>query len=190
MSYTLRVFLQNLNQLAIFKLPQFIKNSHRQTVFINPGFVSGCVKMVASKQTLLGEKRPPRLHIIRLFLSKSEEKFLYNDFFIGKFFKRIFAFRNENLSYVRRVTHRVISDRVNRLLVTLSYFRPDRVVQLFSLIPILILLLYLLVSARLNRSRVYWLIAIAEVLLERQLISKLNSNLSGAEITSNFSTYK
>ena len=32
------------------------------------------------------------------------------------------------------------------LLVTLSYFRPDRFVQLLSLIPILILLLYLLVS--------------------------------------------
>ena len=44
------------------------------------------------------------------------------------------------------LTHRVISDRVHRLLVTLSYFRPDRFVQLLSLIPILILLLYLLVS--------------------------------------------
>ena len=43
-------------------------------------------------------------------------------------------------------THRVISDEVHRLLVTLSYFRPDRFVQLLSLIPILILLLYLLVS--------------------------------------------
>ena len=38
------------------------------------------------------------------------------------------------------LTHRVISDRVHRLLVTLSYFRPDRFVQLLSLIPILILL--------------------------------------------------
>ena len=44
------------------------------------------------------------------------------------------------------LTHRVISDRVHRLLVTLSYFRPDRFVQLLSLIPILILLLYFLVS--------------------------------------------
>ena len=34
------------------------------------------------------------------------------------------------------LTHRVISDRVHRLLVTLSYFRPDRFVQLLSLIPI------------------------------------------------------
>ena len=42
-------------------------------------------------------------------------------------------------------THRVISDKVHRPLVTLSYFRPDRFVQLLSLIPILILLLYLLV---------------------------------------------
>ena len=44
------------------------------------------------------------------------------------------------------LTHRVISDKVHRLLVTLSYFWPDRFVQLLSLIPILILLLYLLVS--------------------------------------------
>ena len=42
--------------------------------------------------------------------------------------------------------HRVISDAVHRLIVTLSYFRPDRFAQLLSLIPILILLLYLLVS--------------------------------------------
>ena len=58
-----------------------------------------------------------------------------------------------------RLTHRVIPDRVHRLLVTLSYFRPDRFVQFLSLIPILILLLYLLVSVSLNRSRVYWFIA-------------------------------
>ena len=44
------------------------------------------------------------------------------------------------------LTHRIISDRVHRLLVTVSYFRPDRFVQLLSLIPILILLLYYLVS--------------------------------------------
>ena len=55
--------------------------------------------------------------------------------------------------------HRVISEKVNRLIVTLSYFRPDRFVQLLSLIPILILLLYLLVSISLNRSRVNWFIA-------------------------------
>ena len=48
------------------------------------------------------------------------------------------------------LTHRVISDRVHRLLVTLSYFRPDRFVQLLSLIPILVLLLYLLVSGYLT----------------------------------------
>ena len=59
------------------------------------------------------------------------------------------------------LTHRVISDRVHRLLVTLSYFRPDRFVQLLSLIPILVLLLYfkmlhdnnlIEMSLRLNRS--------------------------------------
>ena len=44
-------------------------------------------------------------------------------------------------------THRVISDKVHPLLATLSYFRPERFVQqLLSLIPILTLLLYLLVS--------------------------------------------
>ena len=42
------------------------------------------------------------------------------------------------------LVHRVISDKVHRLFVTLSYFRPDRFVQFLSLIPILILLLYLL----------------------------------------------
>ena len=48
--------------------------------------------------------------------------------------------------FLKWLTHRVISDRVHRLLVTLSYFRPVRFVQLLSLIPILILLLYYLVS--------------------------------------------
>ena len=37
-------------------------------------------------------------------------------------------------------THRVISDKEHRLLVTLSYYRPDRFVQFFSLLS------YLLVS--------------------------------------------
>ena len=45
-----------------------------------------------------------------------------------------------------RLSLRVISDRVHRLVVTLSYFRPDRFVQLLSLMPILFLLFYLLVS--------------------------------------------
>ena len=44
------------------------------------------------------------------------------------------------------LTRRVVSDKVHRLFVTLSYFRPDRFVKLLSLIPILILLLNLLVS--------------------------------------------
>ena len=44
------------------------------------------------------------------------------------------------------ITHRVILDRVHRLLIRLSYFRPDRFVQLLSLMPILISLLYLLFS--------------------------------------------
>ena len=45
-----------------------------------------------------------------------------------------------------RNTLKVTSDKVYRLFVTLSYFWPDRFVQVLSLIPILILLLYLLVS--------------------------------------------
>ena len=50
------------------------------------------------------------------------------------------------MSWDGGLTDRVISDKVHCLLVTLSYFRPDRFVQLLSLKPILILLLYLLVS--------------------------------------------
>ena len=50
------------------------------------------------------------------------------------------------MSWNGGLTHRVISDRVQHLLVALSDFRQDRFVQLLSLIPILILLLYLLVS--------------------------------------------
>ena len=41
-------------------------------------------------------------------------------------------------------THRVFSE--HRLLVTLSFFWPDRIVQLLGLKLILILILYLLVS--------------------------------------------
>ena len=50
------------------------------------------------------------------------------------------------MSWDGSLTHRVISDKVHCLLVTLIYFRPDRYVQLLSLIPVLILLLYILVS--------------------------------------------
>ena len=42
--------------------------------------------------------------------------------------------------------YKIMSYTLIVMLVTLSYFRPDRFVQLLSLIPILILLLYLLVS--------------------------------------------
>ena len=68
------------------------------------------------------------------------------------------------------LTHRVISDRVHRLLVTLFYFRPDRFVQFLSLIPILILLLCFLVSKDLVHT------GILERLEERkrQLLSKLS----------------
>ena len=43
------------------------------------------------------------------------------------------------------LNHKVFSENNHRLFVTLSYFWPDRLVQLLSLMPILILLLYLLV---------------------------------------------
>ena len=79
--------------------------------------------------------------------------------------------------------HRVISDRLHRLSVTLSYFRPDRFVQLVCLIPILILFLYLLVSIDL----VY--IGFCELILGvypegEQLYIKIYSNCSGAETLS------
>ena len=89
------------------------------------------------------------------------------------------------LSWDGCLTHRVISDRVHRLLVTLSYFRPDRFVQLLSLIPILILILYILISIDRECNGFYY----DSVSWRKQLSSKLISNLSGAEITKNFSTY-
>ena len=69
-------------------------------------------------------------------------------------------------------THRVISDKVHRLFFTLSYFRPDRFVQLLSLIPILILLFYLLVSINLVYTGICEL-DIRNYLEEKQLSSKL-----------------
>ena len=46
-----------------------------------------------------------------------------------------------------RPSHRIVSDNLICLFVTLSYFCPVRFVQLLSLLPILILLLFFLVSA-------------------------------------------
>ena len=77
------------------------------------------------------------------------------------------------------------SDKVHRLLVTLSYFRPDRFVQLLSLISILILLLHLLVSLDLVYTGLRELVPEWE-----QLYFKFNSNCSGVEPTSSFNTYK
>ena len=90
------------------------------------------------------------------------------------------------MSYVFwTVNHREISDKVRRLLVTLSYFWPDRFVQLLSLIPILILLFNLLVSIDLVYT------GLCELVPEwEQLYSKFNSNCSGVETTSSFNTYK
>ena len=82
-------------------------------------------------------------------------------------------------------THRVISDKVYRLLFTLSYFRPDRFVQLLSLIPILILLLNLLVSIDLVYTGLRELVPVSE-----QLFSKFNSTWSGVETTISFNTLR
>ena len=61
--------------------------------------------------------------------------------------------------------------------------------QLLSLIPILIFLLYLLVSIDLVYTGLCELVL--EVYPEReQLYSKFNSNCSGVETTSSFKTYK
>ena len=49
-------------------------------------------------------------------------------------------------------SHRLISDKVHRLFVALSYFRPDRFVQLLSFIPTLIFLLYFLFSIDLDNT--------------------------------------
>ena len=54
--------------------------------------------------------------------------------------------------------HRKISDKAHCLFVTLSYFRPDGFVQVLSLIPILILFLYLLVSIDLVYTGIYELV--------------------------------
>ena len=74
-------------------------------------------------------------------------------------------------------THRVISDKVHCLLVTLSCFRPDRFVQLLSLIPILILLLYLPVSIDLVYTGIYELV-LGFYPEGEQLESKIYSNCS------------
>ena len=67
--------------------------------------------------------------------------------------------------------HRVISDKVHCQLVTLSFLWPERFVQLLSLIPILILLFYLLVSIDLVYTYLPELVPELE-----QLYSKFNSN--------------
>ena len=85
--------------------------------------------------------------------------------------------------YLIGYTHRVISDKVHRLLVTLSYFRPDRFVQLLSLINLT------LIFPSLNRSSVYWFLRVSGPEGE-QLYSKFNSNCSVGETLSKFRTYK
>ena len=82
------------------------------------------------------------------------------------------------------LTHRVISDKVHRLFVTLSYFCPDRFVHLSILIPILCLLLYLLVSIDLVYTGICEL-DIRKYLEGEQLSSKLYLFCSVAE-TNNF----
>ena len=84
-------------------------------------------------------------NILKMFCLFSILFFLILSYFVFKgLYSRLVVAPDELC--IRFITHRVISDRVHRLLVTLSYFRPDRFVQFLSLIPILILLIYLLVS--------------------------------------------
>ena len=86
-------------------------------------------------------------------------------------------------------THGVISNRVHRLLVSLSHSRPERFVQFLYLTPFLVLLLYLLVSIDLVYT------GLCELVLGVypegvQLYSKFSSSCSVAETTSSFSTCK
>ena len=84
----------------------------------------------------------------------------------------------------RLPSHRVFSDKIHHLLFTLSYFRPDRFVQLLSLIPILILLLYLIVSKDLVYNGISTGFCIEE--RKRQLHFNLNY-ISWAETKNSFS---
>ena len=77
------------------------------------------------------------------------------------------------------LTHRLISDKE-------SYFRPDRFVHLLSLIPNLILLLYLLVSIYLEYIGACEL-DIGNYLEGEQLSSKLYLLCPVAETMNNFS---
>ena len=70
-------------------------------------------------------------------------------------------------------THRIVSDKLHRLLVTLSYFRLDCFVQFLSLIPILILLLYLLVSIDLVYINLCELVSRMRSLVQTALVLKL-----------------
>ena len=102
-----------------------------------------CLSIVAVNLFCLGSfKLSDELRCLDFYLIFLQGSiYLYN--------KRCFFYTFLRLAFelcIGYCTHRVISDKVHRLLVTLSYFRPDRFVQLLSLIPILILLLYLLVS--------------------------------------------
>ena len=84
----------------------------------------------------------------------------------GESIFRLFYLFVGNELWLSVCTHRVISDRVHRLLVTLSYFRSDRFVQLLSL---LLYLLYLtLISPSLNRSSVYWVSRVSSWWLSRR----------------------
>ena len=82
---------------------------------------------------------------------------------VGTLLKSLTCFDLKNFAFLLNfvslcsgwLTHRVTSDKVHRLVVTLSYFRPNRFVQLLSLIQILILLLYLLVSIDLVYTSIY-----------------------------------
>ena len=78
-------------------------------------------------------------------MSKFDQKFIYaqGNWSNWKSTRKVLSLVSLSPGWL---THRIMSDRVHCQFITISYFRADRFVQLLSLIPILILLLYLLVT--------------------------------------------
>ena len=105
----------------------------------------GCSRIVRNSGFDLLSRRD---HSVKLLSYNFLKMFLSISILIFVSFKLIYFLRSCSRFMVAPdefryggLSHRVTSDRVHRLLVTLSYFRPDRFVQLLSLIPILIFIL-------------------------------------------------
>ena len=107
--------------------------------------IRGCSRIVRNSGFDLLSRRDHSIkllsfNILKMFLSISILSFVSSKLICFlRFCSRLMVapdeFRYGGLS------QRVILDRLHRLLVTLSYFRPDRFVHFLSLIPILILFL-------------------------------------------------